>query len=79
MKNSFDLLMAIKKVIDLDESGTYYIQTINRRTKWEGCASFLTNGEEKIKVFEGDGSGSDDHIETYDSFINNYWFTLETE
>ncbi len=76
MKNNLELLMAIKKVIDLDETGRYSIHTINRDTKWEGCASFHTNGENKIKVFEGSRSGDDDHSETYEDFVKKYRFTL---
>lgn len=76
---SLEMLMAIKKVIELDDVGKYYIHTINKDTKWEGLASFHTNGEKKIKVFEGSGSGDDDHSETYEDFIKKYRFTLEVE
>lgn len=74
-----ELLMAIKKVLELDKGDKYYLQTINKKTNWEGIASFLTNGEEKIRVFEGSSDGADDHDETYEDFIEKYKFTLRVE
>lgn len=77
MNQTRKMLMAMKKVIELDDM--YYIATINKTTKWEGVASFHTNGEEKIKVFEGSDDGSTDVSVTYDEFLNNYQFGLERE
>lgn len=74
-----ELLMAIKKVIELDDSDRYYIWTCNRSTNYEGCASFYTNGENKIKVYEGSGDGSEDKSMSYDEFIENYYFVLRGE
>jgi len=74
-----EMLMAIKKVIELDTKGKYYIHTINKKTNWEGEASFLTNGEDKIRVFEGNPDGSDDHDETYEKFIEHYHYKLMSE
>ena len=74
-----ELLLAIKKVIELDDSDRYYIWTCNRNTNCEGYASFHTNGEKKIKVYEGASNGSDDHSMTYEEFLNNYEFVLRGE
>lgn len=37
-----------------------YIVTTNKINKNKGVASFYTNGEDKIFVFEGSSDGSDD-------------------
>jgi len=51
-------LMEIKALLKSDE--LLYLGTYNKITGWFGCASFYTNGEAKIYVNEGDGSGCDD-------------------
>ena len=70
-------LNELKKLILSDD--LYYIETLNKKTGWIGCASFYTNGEEKIYVNEGDPSGSDDAGYTYDEFLNNYFYELKRE
>ena len=76
MNQSYEMLMAMKKVAELD-SDFYYILSINKKTLWEGVASFYTNGENKIWINEGAGDGSDDHGETIEDFLKKYEFRLE--
>lgn len=76
MNQTYEMLMAMKKVIDLD-SDYYYILTINKKTHWEGVASFHTNGENKLRINEGASDGSDDHSETVEDFLKKYEFRLE--
>lgn len=70
-------LIAMKEILKNDELS--YIETKNKQNGWIGCATFYTNGEQKIKVFEGDGSGKDDKAYTYEEFIKKYEFKLERE
>lgn len=70
-------LMKAKEVVKKNDN--YYIHTINKKTTQIGCASFLTNGEEKIRVYEGSPDGSDDHDETYESFLKNYVYSIAKE
>lgn len=51
------------------------IHTTNKKIGIEGVASFLYD-DKFIKVYEGDGNGSDDKIMTYEDFINNYSYYL---
>ena len=67
-------LMQIKDFIKIHEG--YYIETFNKETGWWGCASFYTNGEDKIYVNEGDGSGKDDAGYTYEEFLQKYDYYL---
>lgn len=76
MNQSKEMLMAIKKIVELDDD-VYYIQTINKKTLWEGVASFHTNGEDKLRINEGASDGSDDHSETIEDFLKKYQFRLE--
>lgn len=76
MNQSYEMLMAMKKVIELDND-FYYIHTINKNTLWEGVASFHTNGESKLRINEGASDGSDDHSETIEDFLKKYEFRLE--
>ena len=73
---AIDKLMAMKKVIELEDNLEYEIKTANRYTNEEGCATFLTNGEKKIKVYEGNPDGSDDKVMSYKEFIHDYQFML---
>ena len=76
MNQSKEMLMAMKKIVELDDD-IYYIHTINKKTLWEGVASFHTNGEEKLRINEGASDGSDDHSETIEDFLKKYQFGLE--
>ena len=67
-------LLEIKKELLLDDS--LYIETTNKKTGWIGVASFFTNGENKIRVNEGNPDGSDDDDYTYEEFLNNYKFEI---
>lgn len=75
MNQTYEMLMAIKKVVELD-GDFYQIFTINKKTLWEGCASFHTNGDGLIRVYEGSDDGSNDHSITIEEFLNNYQFEL---
>ena len=76
MNQTKEMLYAMKKILELD--GDYYhIFTINKKKKWEGVASFHTNGEEKIRVYEGAEDGSDDISISIVEFLKNYEFRLE--
>ena len=77
MKEKIDMLMNYKKIIQDDD--LIYIETKNKNNSWIGCASFLTNGEDKIKVFEGSGDGSDDKVLSFSEFLNNYSFEIKRE
>jgi len=70
-------LLEIKKQLKSDE--LLYLETYNKITGWVGCASFYTNGEDKIYVNEGDGSGCDDAGYTYEEFIKKYSYVLKRE
>lgn len=66
-------LEAIKTLIETDEDDRYYITTTNPRTGWEGTANFLNDGK-RIRVYEGNGDGSDDKDMTYEEFVRDYQF-----
>ena len=55
------------------------LETKNLVTGWIGYASFLTSEENKIKVFEGSGDGSDDKVYTYDEFLKKYSYKVKKE
>ena len=63
----------------LQSDDLLYIETKNKETGWIGCASFYTNGEPKIYVNEGDGSGCDDAGYTFDEFLNKYDYQIKRE
>ena len=69
-------LMAMKEIIELEDDREYYISTANKKTHQEGTINFYTNGERKVKVYEGNGDGSDDKEMSYEEFIKNYSFML---
>lgn len=71
------LLNEIKKELLADED--LYLQTTNKSSGLIGVASFFTNGEDKIRVNEGNPDGSDDADYTYEEFVNNYEFELLSE
>lgn len=70
-------LKEIKKILASDDS--LYLETKNLEKGYTGVASFHTNGEEKIIVFEGDPSGSDDASYTYNDFLKKYSFEIKKE
>ena len=76
-KTAQERLQEIKTILQHNKD-LYYIQTTNKETGWIGCASFHTN-EDKIFVYEGDGSGKDDTMYTYDEFVKKYEFDLMKE
>ena len=74
-----DKLLKMKELIFGDSSDEYFIKIKNKNTGWIGCASFYTNGENKIYVNEGNPDGSDDAGYTYEEFLNLYDFELKKE
>ena len=70
-------LMMAKETLQKNEN--YYILTTNKETKGNGYASFFTNGESKIRVYEGAPDGSNDHDETYEDFLDKYIYTIVEE
>ena len=70
-------LLEFKELLKNDE--LLYLETYNKITGWVGCASFYTNGEPKIYVNEGDGSGCDDAGYTFEEFMNKYDYVLKRE
>ena len=48
----------------LEENDTAIIGTHNKKTGWNGCASFLNDGK-SVKVFEGSPDGSDDAVMSF--------------
>ena len=77
MNKNNNMLLEYKKMLLADDS--LYIETKNKINSWIGCASFLTNGEDKIKVFEGSGDGSDDKVLSFSEFLSNYSFEIKRE
>jgi len=70
-------LFDIKKSMEANQE--LALHTHNKQTGWIGVASFFTNGEDKIGVYEGNPDGSDDKDMTFEDFINNYDFYLGHE
>lgn len=64
-------LEAIKTLIETDDR--YYMTITNNKTLEEGAANFLNDGK-RIRVYEGNGDGSDDHDMSYEEFIEGYQF-----
>lgn len=72
-------LLEIRNIIINNPTRNYGIETKNKETGQIGWASFHTNGEDKIKVFEGNPDGSDDKSYAYEEFIEKYEYTLIKE
>lgn len=70
-------LLDIKKQLQLDDE--LQLHTHNKQTGWIGVASFFTNGEDMICVYEGNSDGSDDKDMSFNDFIKNYDFYLGHE
>ena len=60
------------------ENDSTIIGTYNKKTGWNGCASFCQE-DDRIKVFEGNPDGSDDKIMSFYKFAKNYSFGMATE
>ncbi len=69
-------LLSYRKV--LEENETAIIGTHNKKTGWNGCASFLNDGK-SVKVFEGSPDGSDDAVMSFYKFVKNYSFGIGVE
>ena len=71
-------LIETRELIRKNNNKDYNIETKNTKTGWMGCASFY-NDNKTIKVFEGNGDGSDDAEYTYEEFIKKYEYKLIEE
>jgi len=69
----FKDLREMKKMIQEDD--TYWMETTNKETGWIGYGAFI-KFMDKIKVFEGNGEGTDDKVYTYEEFIQKYEYRL---
>ena len=79
-KGKDDIMEELLKLKDmLRNDDTLYLETTNKSNGWIGCASFYTNGEQKIWINEGNGDGSDDHGVSYEDFLKYYMFELKKE
>lgn len=58
MRNNMNEQLNAKSIVS--KYDFMYIVTTNKINKNKGVASFYTNGEDKIFVFEGSSDGSDD-------------------
>jgi hypothetical protein len=74
-----DELLKIRDELFNDDTDRLMLHTKNKKSGTLGNASFLTNGEDKIKVFEGRGDGSDDKVMDFDTFVTNYDYVLSDE
>ena len=72
----YDNLAELKNLIYGIENLT--ICTKNKETNSEGCALFL-NVNGKIKVFEGNGDGSDDKEMLFKNFLRDYTYEIKLE
>lgn len=69
----------LEKAKDLIQNNdTLSLFTYNKNNENIGVASFI-NGENKVKVFEGNSDGSDDMVMSYEDFIKNYKFKVSNE
>lgn len=77
MSEKLNYLLILKKI--LKENEVISLLTKNKKTGWNGVASFLTNGEDMIRVNEGASDGSDDSDMSFNDFITNYNFIIGME
>ena len=77
MKNKIEELLKIKSILKYNDN--LYIETTNKEKKCKGCATFYTNGEQKIMVYEGNSDGSDDAGYTYEEFVQKYDYEVKKE
>lgn len=76
--NKLKELEIAKGLIRNDPTEELQLFTHNFETGTNGVASFCLD-DKTIKVFEGDGDGSDDKEMDYETFINNYDFCVAHE
>ena len=70
-------LLEIRKKLWTNE--TLALFTKNKNNGWECFASFWTNGQDRIGVYEGAGDGSDDKDMSFEEFLENYDYELKEE
>lgn len=68
-------LLTAKEIIDKVRDDRAGLITINKKTKWNGCAIIH---DDLIYVFEGNPDGSDDKQVSYEEFVENYEFFLDS-
>lgn len=78
IKNKLKELEIAKDLIFNDPTEELQLFTHNIETGTDGVASFYPDNK-LIKVFEGNGDGSDDKEMDYETFINNYEFYVAHE
>ncbi len=61
-----------------DETEQFQLFTHNIDTGTNGVATFYKD-DKTIKVFEGNGDGSDDKEMNYETFVSNYEFYVAHE
>ena len=72
-------LYNIRGEIRDDETGRLMLHVKNKNTGTVGCANFFGNGADMVKVYEGNGDGSDDKEMGFDEFLANYDYALADE
>lgn len=78
IENKLKELEIAKNIIRGDESEQMQLFTHNNKTGTDGVATFCLD-DKTIKVFEGNGDGSDDKEMDYETFVENYNFYVAHE
>lgn len=77
MNKRIEDLMLFKKILIKQEGLS--LLTKNKNNNLYGVASFWTNGQKMITVYEGSSDGSDDKNLSYVDFLNNYDYKIGIE
>lgn len=80
IQKRIEILKAMRNVIELGigrecDALAYEIAIVNRVTAGEGVATFIP-GLDEIKVYEGNGDGSDDACYSFEQFVIKYQFEI---
>ncbi len=78
INNKLKELEIAKNLICSDESEQFQLFTHNNKTGTDGVATFYLD-DKTIKVFEGNGDGSNDKEMDYKTFVENYSFYVAHE
>ncbi len=76
--NKLKELEIAKNLIRGDETESFQLFTHNIEKGTDGVATFYKD-DKTIKVYEGNGDGSDDKEMDYETFVNNYSFYVAHE
>lgn len=74
MSNELDELLKIREVCLFDDS--LQLSTHNKKMGWDGVALFFTNGQDMIRVYEGNSNGLNDKDIPFEEFIKNYSYKV---